>query len=55
MVQSQPRQIVGETLSRKNPSQKRAGCVAQSVSPASHQKKKNSLYSSKERMTKNKL
>jgi hypothetical protein len=32
-VRSQPRQIVGETLSRKNPSQKRAGRVAQNVNP----------------------
>jgi hypothetical protein len=29
VVQSQPRQIVHETLSQKNPSQKRAGGVAQ--------------------------
>jgi hypothetical protein len=33
MVQSQPRQIVCETLSQKNPSQKRAGGVAQGVGP----------------------
>jgi hypothetical protein len=32
-VQSQPRQIVCETLSPKNPSQKRAGRVAQVVDP----------------------
>jgi hypothetical protein len=32
-VQSQPRQIVGETLPQKHPSQKRAGAVAQSVGP----------------------
>jgi hypothetical protein len=32
-VQSQPRQIVLETLYRKNPSQKRAGGVAQGVGP----------------------
>jgi hypothetical protein len=32
-VQSQPRQIVQETLSRKHPSQKRAGEVAQGVGP----------------------
>jgi hypothetical protein len=34
-VQSQPRQIVWETLSqkKKNPSQKRAGGVAQGVGP----------------------
>jgi hypothetical protein len=32
-VWGQPRQIVRETLSRKNPSQKRAGGVAQSVGP----------------------
>jgi hypothetical protein len=33
MVQSQPGQIVWETLSAKNPSQKRAGVVAQGVGP----------------------
>jgi hypothetical protein len=33
MVQSQHRQIVCEILSRKNPSQKRAGGVAQGVGP----------------------
>jgi hypothetical protein len=33
IVLSQHRQIVGETLSRKSPSQKRAGGVAQSVGP----------------------
>jgi hypothetical protein len=33
MVQSKPRQIVQETLSRKNPSQKRAGGVAQGIGP----------------------
>jgi hypothetical protein len=33
MVQTQPRKIVHETLSRKNLSQKRAGGVAQGVSP----------------------
>jgi hypothetical protein len=33
MVQSQPGQIVCETLSRKNPSQKRVGGVAQVVGP----------------------
>jgi hypothetical protein len=32
-VQSQPGQIVHETLYRKNPSQKRAGGVAQGVGP----------------------
>jgi hypothetical protein len=32
-VQSQPRQIVLETLSRKNLPQKRAGGVAQGISP----------------------
>jgi hypothetical protein len=32
-VQSQPRQIVQKTLSRKNPSQRRAGGVAQDVGP----------------------
>jgi hypothetical protein len=31
--QSQPGQIVRETLSRKNPSQKRAGGVTQGVGP----------------------
>jgi hypothetical protein len=33
VVQSQPGQIVGETLSRKNPSGKRAVRVAQGVGP----------------------
>jgi hypothetical protein len=33
MVRSQPGQTVRETLSRKNPSQKRAGGVAQGVGP----------------------
>jgi hypothetical protein len=33
MVQSLPRQIVRETLSRKNPSQKRVGGVAQGIDP----------------------
>jgi hypothetical protein len=33
MVQSQPRQIVRKTLSRKYPSQKRAGGVAQGEGP----------------------
>jgi hypothetical protein len=40
---SQPRQIVHKTLSRKNPSQKRAGGVAQGVGPEfkpQYQKKK---------------
>jgi hypothetical protein len=32
-VRSQPRQIVRKTLSRKNPSQKRAGGVAEGVGP----------------------
>jgi hypothetical protein len=32
-VQSQPEQIVRETLSQKNPSPKRAGGVAQGVGP----------------------
>jgi hypothetical protein len=32
MVQRQPRQIVQETLSRKTPSQKMAGAMAQGVS-----------------------
>jgi hypothetical protein len=44
MVQKQPRQIVCETLSRKNPSQKKkAGGVAQGVGPElkpQYQKKK---------------
>jgi hypothetical protein len=43
MVQSQPGQIVRETLSRKNPSQKRAGRVAQGIGPEfkpQHHKKK---------------
>jgi hypothetical protein len=33
VVQNQPRQIVHQTLSPKNPSQKRADGVAQGVSP----------------------
>jgi hypothetical protein len=33
VVPSQPWQIVQETLSRKNPTQKRAGGVAQGVGP----------------------
>jgi hypothetical protein len=33
MVQSQPGKMVCETLSRKNPSQKRAGGVAQGEGP----------------------
>jgi hypothetical protein len=33
LVQNQPRQIVHETLSQKNPSQKRAGGVAQGIGP----------------------
>jgi hypothetical protein len=33
VVQSQPRQIICETLSRKNPSQKRTGGVVQGVGP----------------------
>jgi hypothetical protein len=44
MVQSQPEQIVCETLFQKNPSQKRAGGVAQDVGPEfkpQHCKKKN--------------
>jgi hypothetical protein len=50
-VQSQPGQTVHETLSQKNPSQKRAGGVAQGVDPKSkpqdHKKKRNktTLYS----------
>jgi hypothetical protein len=43
-IQSQPRQIVHETLSQKNPSQKRAGGVIQGVGPEFkpwyHKKKK---------------
>jgi predicted P-loop ATPase len=43
-VQSQPRQIVHKTLSRKNSSQKRTGGVAQGVGPEFkpqyHKKKK---------------
>jgi hypothetical protein len=43
MVQSQPEQIVVKTVSWKNPSQKRAGGVAQSVvpefKPQCHEKK----------------
>jgi hypothetical protein len=33
VIQSQPGQIVGETLSRRNSSQKRAGGVAQGEGP----------------------
>jgi hypothetical protein len=42
-VQSHPRQIVLKTLSRKNPSQKRAGGVAQGEGPEfrSQSKKRN--------------
>jgi hypothetical protein len=43
LVQSQPGQIVSETLFQKNPSLKRAGGVAQSVCPEfkpQHHKKK---------------
>jgi hypothetical protein len=44
VVQSQSRQTVRETVSRKNPSQKRAGGVAQGVGPEFklqyHKKKK---------------
>jgi hypothetical protein len=43
-VQSQPRQVVQETLSQENSSQKRAGGVAQDVDsefkPQYHKKKK---------------
>jgi hypothetical protein len=45
-VQSQPREIVCKTLSRKKPSQKRAGGVAQSVGPefkSQYHKKKKSM------------
>jgi hypothetical protein len=44
MVRTQPWQIVCETLSRKNPSQKKAGGVAQGEGPefkSQYQKKKN--------------
>jgi hypothetical protein len=52
VVQSQPGEIVLETLSLKNPSQKRAGGVAQGIGPEfKHQcrkkkkkKKKKTLY-----------
>jgi hypothetical protein len=43
MVRTQPWQIVCETLSRKNPSQKKAGGVAQGEGPefkSQYQKKK---------------
>jgi hypothetical protein len=44
MVRSQPRQIIHETLSCKNPSQKRTGGVAQGVAlssnPSATKKKK---------------
>jgi hypothetical protein len=43
VVRSQPGQIVLETLSQKNPSQKRTGGVAQGVGPefkSQHHKKK---------------
>jgi hypothetical protein len=47
MVQSQPGQIVLKTLSRKNPSPKRARGVAQGVGsefkPSYHKKKKKSF------------
>jgi hypothetical protein len=45
-VQSKPRQIVNKTLSQKNPSQKRAGRVAQGVGPDSSPstKKPKNLY-----------
>jgi hypothetical protein len=50
VVQSQPRQIVCEILSRKNPQKKRAGGMTQSVGPEFkplQQKKETSLtYSS---------
>jgi hypothetical protein len=39
MVQSQPRQIVRETILKKNLSQKRAGGVAQGVGPVLGEKK----------------
>jgi hypothetical protein len=45
VVQSQPRQIVLETLSQKNPPQKRTGGVAQGEGPEfkpQYQKKKKS-------------
>jgi hypothetical protein len=47
LVGSQPRQIVHETLSQKNPTQKRAGGVAEGVGPdfnsQYHKKKKKKL------------
>jgi hypothetical protein len=46
MVLSQPRQIVCETLSQENPSQKRAGGVVQGVGPEfkpQYQKKKKAI------------
>jgi hypothetical protein len=53
MVQSQPGQIVPETLSWKNPAQKRAGGVAQGVGPEFkpryHTKNVNKLISSTKR------
>jgi hypothetical protein len=56
-VQSQPGQIVCETLSGKNPSQKRAGGVAQGVGsefkPQYHKKKKKKVTRTKRRHGKN--
>jgi hypothetical protein len=48
MVQTQPGKILCETLSRKYPTQKRAGRVAQGVGPEfkpQYCKKKKNLYS----------
>jgi hypothetical protein len=56
-VQSQPEQIVRETQSQKIPSQKRAGGVAQGVSPvfkSQYQKKKTPELWIKIRMQKKK-
>jgi hypothetical protein len=52
VVRSQPKQIDCETLSRKNPSKKRAGGVAQGVGPEFqpqyHKKKKRKRKRKKE-------
>jgi hypothetical protein len=47
VVQSQPRQIVCETLSQKHPTQKKAGKVGQGVGPEfkpQYQKRKKESY-----------
>jgi hypothetical protein len=51
-VPNQPRQIVRETLSRKNPSQKGAGGVAQGVGPEfnTHTEKKKRKEKQKKRL-----